>query len=105
MRKIGLGLLILLACAPALYWAPWLSADAAQQRAEASFTSGWTGVVDGCGINCQGCGSVGAEHVPFGWRVELEYACGLLPADLPEHHRRTVLFVSAFGTVHRVNQQ
>lgn len=103
MRRTGLvvgvlvGLLLLL-------WAPWLSADAAQQRAVTAFQSAWSGVSDGCGFNCQGCGAVGATRTAFGWRVEVEYACGLLPADLPEYHRRDTLFVSALGTVHGINR-
>lgn len=105
MRKIGLGLLLVLACALALYWAPWLSAEAAEQRVEAAFTAAWAGVADGCGISCQGCGAKGAARAAFGWRVEIEYACGLLPPDRSEYHRRTLLFVSALGTVHEADRR
>lgn len=103
MKRAGivLGLLVVL---PLLLWAPWLNAEAAQQRAVASFTSAWSGVSDGCGFDCLGCGAVGATRTAFGWRVEVEYACGLLPADLPEYHRRDTMFVSALGTVHGIKR-
>jgi len=32
--------------------------------------------------------------------VTIEYACGLIPEDLPEYHEHTTAFVSALGTVH-----
>jgi hypothetical protein len=38
--------------------------------------------------------------VLFGYRVEIEYACGLLKEDLKENHETRNLFVSFLGTVH-----
>jgi hypothetical protein len=32
--------------------------------------------------------------------VTIEYACGLIPADLPEYHQRATSFISPLGTVH-----
>jgi hypothetical protein len=34
--------------------------------------------------------------------VTLEYGCGMLPADTPEYHERTLIFVSSLGTVHGI---
>lgn len=89
-----------LAVVALLLWAPWLSGEVAERRAVAAFERAWSGVDDGCGFNCKGCGAAGAAWVPFGRMGSIEYACGLLPADLPEYHRHKRLFVSAFGTVH-----
>jgi len=99
MKKAGL-LLVVLVGLLLLLWSPWLSAEAAQERAVAAFTSAWSGVDDGCGFNCTGCGAVSARRTLLGWQVDVEYACGLLPADVPEYHRRATLFVSVLGTVH-----
>jgi hypothetical protein len=83
-----------------LAWSPWMTAERAGGLAVRSFVNGWQGVMDGCGVSCKGCGIVGAGKTLFGARVELEYACGMLPADTPEYHLRARGFVSAFGTVH-----
>ncbi len=93
---IGVITLLLLAMA----WAPWLSADAAGQRATDAFQLNWTGVIDGCGLNCQGCGVTATERRLIGYAVTIEYACGLLPADRPEFHERDTFYVSPLGTVH-----
>lgn len=104
MRRVTF--LIGLCCAALglLARAPWLTAEAAQERAASAFTASWSGVPDGCGLNCKGCGAVGAERAALGWQVEIEYACGLLPADLPEYHRRATLYVSPIGTVHGLDR-
>jgi len=81
-------------------WSPWISETYAQNAVTTGFDDAWEGVVDGCGLNCNGCGSMEAWRVPFGMRVRLEYACGLIPADLPEYHEQDVFFVSFLGTVH-----
>ncbi len=81
-------------------WSPWLSESLAKSRAESAFTAFWEHVIDGCGLQCTGCGSHRAERVPFGYLVTLEYACGLIPADLPQYHQSATGFVSTFGTVH-----
>lgn len=81
-------------------WAPWISETSAQNAVTSRFEDAWEGVVDGCGLNCNGCGPVEAWRVPFGVRVRLKFACGLIPADLPEYHEQEVYFVSFLGAVH-----
>jgi hypothetical protein len=81
-------------------WAPWITATSAEARAIAAFDRAWKFVADGCGTNCSGFGAVSSQRVPFGVLVTIEYACGLLPADLPEYHRQSTAFVSALNTVH-----
>lgn len=83
-------------------WAPWVTEEFAGTAALEAFTSAWEGVQDGCGFNCQGCGPQDSRWAPFGRLVRIEFACGLLPADLPEFHRQAVVFVSALGTVHGI---
>jgi len=94
----GMALLVVLVGAGA--WAPWVTDAAARERAVAAFETGQSGIADGCGFSCKGCGPTATRKVAFGRRVSIEYACGLLPADLPEYHRRQEVFVSAIGTVH-----
>lgn len=98
MIKKLLLVVILLLCLAA--WAPWISQDFARQRAEQQFASAWQGVSDGCGFNCKDCGAKGAVKTWFGYQVDLEYACGMLPADTPEYHKTVHAFVSFLGTVH-----
>lgn len=104
-RRLPLALILLLLLLALLAWSPWLSADFARQRAESAFSAGWQGVADGCGLNCKGCGAVQAGKTWFGYRVTVEYACGLLPADSPQYHRRAEGFVSFLGTVHSLPGQ
>lgn len=80
-------------------WAPWLSEESAGNKAVSFFENKWQGVADGCGFNCGGCGINDTERSLFGYTVELEYACGLLPADLPEYHNTGEYFISVLGTV------
>lgn len=82
-----------------LLWAPWLTQQIAEQKVIDRFNTIWDGVVDGCGFNCRGCGIVGSERKLLGYEVEIEYACGLIPADTPEYHQRDRALVSIFGTV------
>lgn len=58
---------------------------------------------DGCGFNCNGCGVQNTEKVLFGRKVSFIYACGLIPADLPEYHESAEAFVSFIGTVKILN--
>lgn len=97
-RIVGVAILILLLGAGA--WAPWISDSTAKNRTLAAFAGAQSGIMDGCGVTCEGCGATATRKVPFGRLVTLQYACGLLPADLPQYHRRKAVFVSAFGTVH-----
>jgi hypothetical protein len=92
--------LVILALGILLIWAPWITSGYAENAVVRNFEEGWQNVVDGCGFNCEGCGVIESERVPFGYRVRIEYACGLLPADLPEYRQQADVFVSLFGTVH-----
>jgi hypothetical protein len=83
-----------------LAWSPWITADLAEKRVEQSFSDAWMYVADGCGLNCKGCGAIQVQRAPFGALVTLDYACGMIPADLPEYHQQSTAFVSALGTVH-----
>jgi len=98
MRKIALIVLALIVIA-LLLWAPWLTRQSAEQRAIDRFNAIWDGVVDGCGFNCRGCGVVGSERTLLGYAVEIEYACGLIPEDIPAYHQLGRAFVSIIGTV------
>ena len=93
-------ILIVLAVVSLCAWAPWISRGYAAARAMESFNQAWVSVVDGCGTSCKGCGAVAAQRVPFGVIVTIDYACGMIPADLPEYHRQSNIFVSALGTAH-----
>jgi hypothetical protein len=99
-RRLPATVILLIVLLALSAWAPWLDAGEASRRAEAAFETAWQGVSDGCGFNCDGCGAIAARRVPFGMRVQLEYACGLLPADLPEYHQQAEVFVSFAGSVH-----
>jgi hypothetical protein len=85
-----------------LLWSPWITSGYAEAAVVRSFEAQWENVVDGCGFNCQGCGVMESERVPFGYRVVIVYACGLLPADSPEFYRQSEAFVSLFSTVHEL---
>lgn len=98
-RLILIPLVIVLLLAAAL-WAPWMTKSYAEARTEQAFTTAWQQVADGCGFNCQGCGVKTAQKTWFGYRVEIEYACGLLPEDSPQYHQTGSGFVSFLGTVH-----
>lgn len=93
---VTLALVLVAVCA----WAPWLTQVSAEARAVDSFNQAWEFVADGCGMHCKGCGAVSSQRVPFGVLVTIDYACGMIPADLPEYHQQTTAFVSALGTVH-----
>ncbi|MCT8138416.1 hypothetical protein H1D32_12070 [Anaerobacillus sp. CMMVII] len=81
-------------------FSPWITEGVAENRAISAFENKQKGVMDGCGFNCEGCGVIKSTKVAFGYRVEIEYACGLLEADLKEYHQYKTLFVSFLGTVH-----
>jgi hypothetical protein len=102
MKTNQLTLLILVLGLALLAWSPWMPAGRAAAAAEEAFDRAWEGVVDGCGLDCEGCGARPVAKVPFGYVVQLEYACGMIPADLPEYHERATLLVSMLGTVHGI---
>jgi hypothetical protein len=100
MRNLVLALLAAVVLLIAFAWSPWLSESLAKSLAESAFTTSWEHVIDGCGLDCKGCGARPARRVAFGYLVTLEYACGMIPADLPDYHQSAEAFVSSFGTVH-----
>lgn len=99
MAKKILLISLILALALVL-WAPWLTPAAAQNRAEEAFIVDWLGVVDGCGLNCKGCGARDARRTWLGYQVKIEFVCGLQPEDAPQYHEERSVFVSILGTVH-----
>ena len=102
LRKFSFVVLAVVVLVFLCAWSPWLTRASAEVRAVDSFNKAWEFVADGCGTNCVGCGAISSRRVPFGVLVRIEYACGLIPADLPEYHRQSTAFVSALGTVHGV---
>lgn len=100
LRKLSLIAVAALTLTVLAAWSPWLTPESAKVRAVEAFTDAWESVADGCGLNCRGCGAISSQRAPFGALVTIEYACGMIPADLPEYHRQTIAFVSSLGTVH-----
>ncbi|HEY45397.1 MAG TPA: hypothetical protein G4O14_01285, partial [Anaerolineae bacterium] len=64
----------------------------AEDKVIDQFNSIWEGVVDGCGV-------IGTERTLLGYKVEIEYGCGLIPEDSPQYHQIDHAFVSVFGIV------
>jgi hypothetical protein len=93
---------VILALFGLLLWSPWITRETAEVRTELALQDAWLNVVDGCGINCNGCGAIQSQRIPFGVLITLEYGCDMLPADSPEYHKKTIVFVSTFGTVHGI---
>lgn len=91
---VGVILLLLLLPSP-------ISRAYAKFWAVTSFHLSQSGVIDGCGFNCDGCGVKDIQKRWLGYSVTLEYACGLLPRDAPEFHQTQTVFVSFLGTVHQ----
>lgn len=79
---------------------PWITKEFATTRAITSFQDSQRDIEDGCGFNCNGCSVIQSKKVMFGYRVEMEYACGLVKKDLKEKHKTRSVFVSFIGTVH-----
>lgn len=99
MKRKSLLLIILIVLVLVL-WSPWINEGYAKRRAVSQFERAWLNVADGCGFACHGCGAAAWKKVPFGAQVTLEYACGMLPSDSPEHHQQTNVFVSPLGMVY-----
>ena len=99
MKRKPLLLIILLVLVLAI-WSQWINGQYAKERAVSEFERAWLNVADGCGFACHGCGATAWKKVPFGAQVTLEYACGMLPADLPEYHQGANVFVSPLGMVY-----
>jgi len=91
---------LLLSLLAMLLWSPWLTRAYAEQRAVDGFTARWQAVMDGCGLNCTGCGVREIQRVLFGYQVRLEYACGIRSMGAPDGHQSVWVLVSMLGTVH-----
>lgn len=102
LRKSSALILVALVLVIVSAWSPWLTRASAEARAVEIFNKAWKLVADGCGTSCNGCGAVSSRRVPFGVLVTIEYACGLIPADLPNYHQQTTVFVSLLRTVHGI---
>jgi hypothetical protein len=100
MKKIIFSVMLLIVIVTGFLFSPWVTESFAIHRAMNSFEGKWKNVQDGCGFNCKECGFKTSKKVLFGRKVVIEYACGLLPSDSPEYHKRKEQFVSFLGTVH-----
>ncbi len=98
MRRVVL-IIIAVVVFVLIIWAPWLTRQYAEDKVMDQFNRKWEGVVDGCGFSCTGCGVIGTERMLLGYKVEIEYGCGLIPEDSPEYHHFDHAFVSVFGIV------
>ena len=83
-------------------WAPWMSEASAKESVNAYFEKQNKGIVDGCGFNCDDCGIKNASKIPFGYSIEVEYACGLLPADSKQYHTIATINVYSWGTIKEI---
>ena len=102
MKKNKYFAIIFLIIFSLLAWTPWIDEAYAKERAVAEFERVWLNVTDGCGFGCHGCGAVDVRYFPFGKRVRLEYACGLLPGDTPDGHQHADVYVSFIGKVYEI---
>jgi hypothetical protein len=100
MKKTTFNVTFFILIGSLFIFSPWVTVSFAEQKVINAFEGQWEGVQDGCGFNCKDCGVKTTEKVLFGRKVVIEYACGLLPSDSHEHHKRKELFVSFIGTVH-----
>lgn len=98
-KKI-LGFVFLVSLLLLAVWSPWITEEFAKDRASSSFQTSQNDIEDGCGFNCHGCGPLNTKKTLFGYKVQIEYACGLLKEDNTENHEKKWLFVSLIGTVH-----
>jgi hypothetical protein len=90
-KKIWIGIAILFISVFA--WSPWLNRDIAKQRASDYLQAKWGGVMDGCSLN----GIVGANRIPFGFLVNIDYGCGFVRADSPSGRNQGKVYISSFG--------
>jgi hypothetical protein len=100
VKKIIFSVMGLVVIVSGLLFSPWVTESFAKQRAINAFEVQWKNVQDGCGFNCKDCGFKTSQKALLGRKVIIEYACGLLPSDSPEYHKKKELFVSFLGTVH-----
>ncbi|RXT06569.1 hypothetical protein [Ammoniphilus sp. CFH 90114] len=84
---------------------PWLTPSTINSIVASAIESSQEDMVDGCGMDCNGCGVKKVEKVAFGSIAKIEFACGLIPEDLPEYHEEARVFISFLGTVHQVGEK
>lgn len=71
-----------------LAWSPWLTKESVESVVIHTFESTQSGVIDGCGFSCDECGIQNSKKVPFGYIVDIRYACGM--KDYSQGERRFV---------------
>ena len=76
----------------ALAFSPWLTKESAEKIVMKTFDSEQTGIIDGCGFRCEGCGIESSHKVPFGYLVTIKYKCGM-----KNYFRGEKRFVTPFG--------
>jgi hypothetical protein len=82
-----------------LLWAPWMTPRVAADAVTRAFGTAWSGVPDGCSLVAPGVRAVQRAPVA-GYTVTIVYACGMVPSNSPEFHRRAVVYVSPLATIH-----
>ncbi len=81
-------------------WAPWITTGVATRIVTKKFTAQWFGVMDGCVLNCDGCGIKKVQRTPFGVKVNIAYVCGVQQINSLANQKAKTIFVSFLGTVH-----
>ncbi len=82
-----------------LLWAPWMTPTRAADAVTRAFSTAWSGVPDGCSLVPPGVRAV-HRGPATGYTVTIVYACGMVPRNSPEFHRRAVVYVSPLATIH-----
>jgi len=98
-KKLIIGIIITAIILVLVSWSPWIIESYAEKRVLDAFNENWEGIMNGCGFNCNGCGLLDSHRTLFDYSVKIEYACGMLPIDSPEHHNIETKFVSFMGTI------
>jgi hypothetical protein len=94
MNNKRIVLIIVLVFFLILAWSPWITKEYAEKKAADTFNSAQNGIIDGCGLNCEGCGVVSSQKLLFGHSVILRNKCGI-----KNNYRDAKEFVSVFGIV------
>lgn len=102
MKRIKFFVIVFVIIFGLLAWSPWIDDAYAKERAVAAFERVWLNVADGCGFGCHGCGAIDVGYSPFGKRVTLEYACGLLPGNATDNHQHVDVYISFIGKVYGI---
>lgn len=92
-------LIIVLFLLVILAWSPWLTKESAEKTVVSEFESGQTGIIDGCGFSCDGCGVETSQKIPFGYLVSTKYKCGM-----KNYFRGEKRFITPIGISFTVNK-